>query len=89
MSTTLGVKIDETIRERLKALAEARKRTPHWVIKEALVQYLDREEAIEQERRQDEARWERYVLTGEAVPHERARAWLSALANGEDGECPS
>jgi len=89
MSSTLGIKVDEAVRERLKALAEARRRTPHWLVKEALAQYLDREEAVERERVEDEARWERYVLTGEAVSHERARAWLSSLANGEDGECPT
>lgn len=37
------------------------------------------DDKIEQERREDEARWERYVLTGEAVSHERARTWLSPV----------
>lgn len=88
MGTTFGIKIDDALRERLKALAEARQRTPHWLAKEALTQYLDREEQRERERLEDEARWERYVLTGDAVDHDQARDWLSALAAGKDAECP-
>ena len=86
--TTIGVKIDEETRERLKALAAAMDRSPHWVVKEALAEYLARGEARERERREDEARWEHYVMTGEAVPHDRVRTWLEALAAGEDAACP-
>lgn len=82
-SATIGVKVDEKTRERLKALADSRDRSPHWMIKRALAEYLDREEAKELERREDEARWERYVLTGEAVDHDRVKGWLSALVEGK------
>ena len=53
-STTIGVKVDDATRERLKALAEAKDRSPHWMIKRALMEFLDREEKREQERRDDE-----------------------------------
>lgn len=85
---TIGVKVDQEIRARLQALADAMDRSPHWLVKEAIAQYLDRGEARERERLEDEARWERYVLTGEAVSHERVRGWLEALAAGEDAPCP-
>lgn len=87
-SATIGVKVDEETRARLKALADSRDRSPHWMIKRALTEFLDREEAKELERREDEARWERYVLTGEAVEHDRVRGWLSALAEGKDAKRP-
>ena len=45
MSTvTLGVKVDEALRGRLKQLAESMGCTPHWLHKQALVTYI---EAIE------------------------------------------
>ena len=45
MSTvTLGVKVDETLRERLKQLAQSLGCTPHWLHKQALITYV---EAIE------------------------------------------
>lgn len=87
--TTLGVKVDDETRARLRALAEAKDRTPHWVLKTALAEYLDREERREAERVEDDARWQRYVVTGESVPHEDVSAWLGALADGRDEPCPS
>lgn len=86
--TTIGVKIDEATRDRLRELAEAKNRSPHWLMKEALGEYLTREEEKERERREDEERWEHYALTGEAIPHERVREWLDALAEGRDAKCP-
>jgi predicted transcriptional regulator len=85
---TIGVKVDEATRARLKALAKAKNRSPHWVMKEALAEYLTREEQKERERQEDQARWERYVLTGEAVHHDRVRQWLRGLADGRDDQCP-
>jgi predicted transcriptional regulator len=86
--TTIGIKIDEETRDRLRALAEARRRTPHWLVKEALAEYLTREEIRERERLEDEARWERFALTGEAVSQEDVVRWLDALAGGEDARPP-
>lgn len=83
-----GIKLDDHPKERLKLLGEARSRTPHWLMREAIHQYLDREEAYERERREDAERWERYELTGHAVSHQSAADWLTALANGQDRPCP-
>lgn len=88
MTTTLGVKVDDATRARLVALAEAKDRTPHWILKTALNEYLEREERRERERREDQARWEHYVLTGEHVTQEDADAWLARLEAGEDVPCP-
>ena len=89
MSTkTLGLKVDEETQERPKSLALVRDRTPHYLLKRALLQYLDREEQVERERAEDQERWDRFALTGEAIPHEAVRSWLSALARGEDAEKP-
>jgi predicted transcriptional regulator len=85
---TLGIKVDESTRERLQALADATDRSPHWLMKAALTEYLDREERHLRERREDQERWDRYVLTGDAQPHARVRAWLEALADGKDEPCP-
>jgi predicted transcriptional regulator len=87
-TTTIGIKVDEATRDRLRALAHARNRSPHWVARTALLEYLAREEVQEHERREDQERWDRYVLTGEAIPHARVRGWLTDLAAGEDAECP-
>ncbi|MGR9014839.1 MAG: CopG family ribbon-helix-helix protein [Gammaproteobacteria bacterium] len=38
-----AVKLDDSTVERLKALGEIRRRSPHWLMKEAIRQFLDRE----------------------------------------------
>ncbi|OZI74476.1 trifunctional transcriptional regulator/proline dehydrogenase/L-glutamate gamma-semialdehyde dehydrogenase [Bordetella genomosp. 12] len=41
-STTLGVKVDDALRDRLKAAAQKLQCTPHWLHKQALVAYLEK-----------------------------------------------
>src|SRR5574337_1092587 len=41
-ATTLGVKLDDATRERLRRAASSIDRTPHWVIKQAIFSYLER-----------------------------------------------
>lgn len=88
MAATQGIKLDEDIRARLKALGEKRNRSPHWLMKTAIQSYLEREENYEREKQEDKERWERYQLTGEAVSHETAAHWLNDLAEGNNTPCP-
>jgi RHH-type proline utilization regulon transcriptional repressor/proline dehydrogenase/delta 1-pyrroline-5-carboxylate dehydrogenase len=41
-TTTLGVKVDEPLRNRLRLAAQQIDRTPHWLIKQAIFAYLDK-----------------------------------------------
>ncbi|WP_455427681.1 trifunctional transcriptional regulator/proline dehydrogenase/L-glutamate gamma-semialdehyde dehydrogenase [Dryocola sp. LX212] len=41
-TTTMGVKLDEATRERIKHAASRIDRTPHWLIKQAIFNYLER-----------------------------------------------
>ncbi|MBV7438206.1 trifunctional transcriptional regulator/proline dehydrogenase/L-glutamate gamma-semialdehyde dehydrogenase [Aeromonas sp. sif2416] len=40
-TTTLGVKLDEATRDRLKQAAQTLDRTPHWLIKQSIFTYLE------------------------------------------------
>ncbi|MGA2402193.1 MAG: ribbon-helix-helix domain-containing protein, partial [Syntrophobacteraceae bacterium] len=53
-------KLDDKTYGRLKALSEARKRSPHWLMKEAIRQFLDLEEEAEHIRQDTLERWKRY-----------------------------
>ncbi|WP_312926399.1 proline dehydrogenase family protein, partial [Pseudescherichia sp.] len=44
-STTMGVKLDDATRERIKQAATQLDRTPHWLIKQAIFNYLERVES--------------------------------------------
>lgn len=87
-STTMGVKLDEQTRERLKRLGELKRRTPHWIMREAILTYLDREEQKEQEKQEDFERWRRYKSTGRHASHETVEAWLETWGTEEETECP-
>ena len=43
---------------------------------------------LDEDTREDLARWQRYVETGEAIPHERVMAWLDELATEADTRAP-
>ncbi|MCA3269783.1 MAG: ribbon-helix-helix protein, CopG family [Thalassospira sp.] len=79
MTTTQGIKIDSATRQRLSALAANKGRTPHWIMRTAIEQYVEREERFEREKEEDAARWAEYLLTGEAIPHAEAAATLQKL----------
>lgn len=86
--STTSLKLDAEIKARLQRLAEARRRTPHWLMREAIEQYVEREERHEQVRRDALAAWAEYQATGQHVTAEEADAWLARLEAGEDADPP-
>ena len=83
MSTTHGIKLDDDTRNRLKALGEKRDRSPHWLMKAAIEDYLRREERYEKEKAEDLARYEQYQVSGKVVSEERVEEWLEGLSKGK------
>lgn len=79
-TTTMGVKLDSEARERLKQLGAAKDRTPHWLMKKAILEYLEREETYEREKQEDMQRWQRYQDTGEHLSQDEMRTRLTRLA---------
>lgn len=82
-STTAGIKIDEETRERVRKLGSFRDRPPHCIMKAAIREYLEKEERWERERREDDARWDRYVETGAFIDDDDMTRWFDGLINGE------
>ena len=82
MKQTKDVKLNADVQQRLAALAEARDRSPHWLMCKAIETYLEQEEKVEREKAEDKARWETYQLSGKAMTHETATQWLEKLAKG-------
>lgn len=81
--TSQGIRLDDSIRKRLKVLAEKRNRSPHWLMRTAIEDYLVREEQYEAEKSEDMARWEQYLITGKAIEHEEVEEWLKDLSSGK------
>lgn len=85
----VSIKIDEDIRARVKRLADVRHRTSHWLMREAITQYVDREEKREAFRQDTLKAWEEYRSTGLHVTADEADAWLAQLEQGNDIEPPA
>lgn len=84
MATPTSIKLDDDMQSRVEHLAEARQRSPHWIMREAIAQYLDREERRESLRRDTLRAWEEYRATGLHVPAADVDDWLAGW--GSDGE---
>ena len=83
-----SLKLDADLHERLRRLAGARQRTPHWLMREAIAQYVGREEARERLRTDALAAWAEYQATGRHATGEAVDAWLARLEAGEDADPP-
>lgn len=79
-----SIKIDDELKSRVKRLAEARRRSPHWIMLEAIEQYVEREEARESFRQEALASWSEYRETGRHLSGEEVSAWLGTW--GDDPE---
>ncbi|TDM08654.1 MAG: CopG family transcriptional regulator [Ideonella sp. MAG2] len=84
----VSLKLDEHTKARIKRLAVARQRTSHWLMREAITQYVDREEKREAFRQDTLKAWEEYRATGLHVTAEEAEAWLAQLEEGKDIDPP-
>ncbi|MCL2875708.1 MAG: CopG family ribbon-helix-helix protein [Betaproteobacteria bacterium] len=87
MATSL--KINDALKERIQQLAVLRQRTPHWIMCEALMQYVEREETREQFKREALASWAAYQETGRHLTGEEVRAWLNTWGTEIESELPA
>ena len=92
-STTIGLKVDEALRERLRAGADALGRTPHWLIKQAVLHTLDRIERGEtpflgSRRRRRATRPAPFLAFAQSVqPQSVLRAQVTAATRRPEPEC--
>jgi predicted transcriptional regulator len=87
-TTAIAVKIEQETKDRMKRLAELKHRSTHWLMKEAILQYVEREEKSESFRQEALLAWNEYQTTGLHVTSEEADAWLAKLEEGQDLEPP-
>lgn len=81
---SVAVRIDADLQARLKKVAEADDRTPHYVMKKAIEAFVEKRERDIEEDRISIERWEEYQRTGISIPGEEVFAWVDSLAEGLD-----
>jgi len=83
-----SVKIDDALKSRVQRLANARRRSSHWIMREAIEQYVEREEARENFKQEALASWAAYQETGRHVTGQEVRAWLNSWGTEEEKAVP-
>jgi predicted transcriptional regulator len=80
----MSLEIDGELERRVLHLASLRNRSPHWIMREAIRQYLEREsfkqDAIDA--------WESYKANGLHLTMDEFAAWLARLEVDKDAEPP-
>ena len=87
MATPTSIKLDDDLKVRVQQLADARRRSAHWLMREAIEQYVEREEKRETFRRDTLKAWEYYQATGLHATADEVEKWLASW--GTDNEVPA
>lgn len=87
-STPIAVRLADPLKARMRVLADQRRRPMHWLMCEAIEQYVAREEQREAFRQEALDAWNHYQTTGLHVTGAEADVWLAELEAGNDVEPP-
>lgn len=79
MARAVSVKLDDDDRARLAALAARKKRSPHYLMREAVRAYLLREEERASFIQEAQDAWNDYQRNGRHVTLEDLEAWAERL----------
>ena len=83
-----SIKLDDALKARIAQLAGVRQRSPHWMMREAIRQYVEREEARESFQQEALASWAAYQKTGRHLTGEEARNWLESWGTEGEADMP-
>ena len=85
----VSVKLDADMKARVEHLAENRKRSSHWMMREAIREYVEREEkrvALQQEALRA---WEEHQTSGLHVTGDEVVNWLESWGSENEKAAPT
>ena len=83
-----SIKIDDALKARVQQLASQRRRSAHWIMLEAIEQYVSREEARESFRAEAESAWHAYQRDGRHLTGQEVQGWLSTWGTDDEAASP-
>ncbi len=86
--STTSLKLDTKTKQRVQRLASVRRRSAHWVMCEAIEQYVEREEKREQLRQDALAAWNHYQTTGLHATAKEVDVWMAKVEAGKSAAPP-
>lgn len=87
--SNVTVKLDESERQSLKALAVAKQRTPHFLMKEAIQRYIEDEEAEQAAIEAAAASLAHYQKTGLHTTLDEVKDWAKAVRKDRNAKMPA
>lgn len=88
MASATSVKLDDDMKARVQTLAETRKRTSHWIMREAIAQYVERKEKREALRQDTLKAWDEFQTTGQHVTVGAIDDWLASWGSDAERAAP-
>ena len=85
---TTSVKLSDDLKQRLHSVASQKRRTPHWVMVEAINTYISQEEKRAAFYQEGLESWQEYQRTGEHVTWKEARSWMESWGTDNESEQP-
>lgn len=86
---TVTVKLDPADRDRIAILATMKKRTPHYLMKEAILEYVKKEEARQNFIKAAETSFEHYKETGLHITLDEFSNWVDDVQQNPDTPVPA
>lgn len=83
-----SVKLDDTLKNRIQHLADLRHRTAHWIMREAIREYIEREEARESFKQEALVSWKAFQETGQHLTGQEMSDWLKTWGTDKEREIP-
>ena len=84
-----SIKLDEDLKNRIQNLANMRHRSAHWIMREAIREYIEREEARESFKQEALESWTAYQETGRHLSNQEVRNWLKTWGTEKETKAPS
>lgn len=83
-----SVKLDDNLKSRVQHLADIQRRSAHWIMREAIRDYVEREEARESFKQEALASWTAYQENGRHLSGQEVRNWLTTWGTNRETEMP-
>lgn len=83
-----SVKLDDDLKNRVQQLARKQHRSAHWIMREAIRDYVEKEETREQFAQEALASWGSYKETGKHLTGQEVQEWLQAWGSDNETEIP-
>jgi predicted transcriptional regulator len=86
MSTS--VKINDELKQRIDSLAKSKKRTAHWIMREAIEEYVIREEKRQSFISEAKQSWKDYQQNGLHVTFGEVSDWIDSWGTDQEKAIP-